>query len=415
MDLIHNMNQALEELKKSTSQTLCLAKFHEATIWLYSGRIASCHHTPLVPLGDSVLTFFNPTEKRKQQESMLAGNKPSECSYCWKLEDKNLISDRYKKSISFKSTLTAVEYLDPTYNFKPKALELSFQNLCNLACSYCSAEYSSKWADDLTKNGNYTKITTDKRLHYQRGVDNHTPVDMTLFWDWFNTVADGIESLRITGGEPLLHEETFKMLDIMQEINPNIEFVVHTNLCQKPVIISRFVDKISKFNNVRVNISNESAGDVAEFIRDGMNYNEWLANLKVLSNSNANLSVSTTITALALTSLDQLYTDVIAIRNAANQKVYISINFATYPEFQSISCLTQDELQFYYNKYIVFFDNIKDDLLEIEHSHIIRLLKMMQSDEDVNQPVLRKDLNSFFEQYSVRRNKVNLIGTIGLK
>lgn len=408
-------NDSLIALKNSTSQTLCLAKFHEATIWLYSSRIASCHHTPLVPVGDNVLSFFNPIDKRKQQASMLSGNKPSECSYCWKLEDKNLTSDRYKKSMGFKTALTANEYLDPTYNFKPKALELSFQNLCNLACSYCSADYSSKWADDLTKNGNYTDITTDKRLHYQRGVDEHTPVDMTLFWEWFNSVATEIESIRITGGEPLLHEETFKVFEIMQSINPNIEFVVHTNLCQKPTVINRFVDKISKFNNVRLNISNESAGEVAEFIRDGMNYDEWITNLKVLSNSNANLSVSTTITALALTKLDQMYLDIIELRKDTNQKPYIAVNFATYPEFQSISCLTKDEMQFYYDKYNVFFESIKDDLLDVEKGHVTRMLTMLQTPEDVNQLELRKDSDRFFEQYSQRRNKINLANTIGLK
>lgn len=408
-------NTLLSELKNSTSQTLCLAKFHEATIWLYSGKIASCHHTPLVPVGDSVVTFFNPTDKRNQQASMISGNKPNECSYCWKLEEKDLVSDRYKKSIGFKSALTAQEYLDPSYNFKPKALELSFQNLCNLACSYCSADYSSKWADDLTKNGNYTEITTDKRLHYQRGVDKHTPVDMTMFWEWFNDVASEIESIRITGGEPLLHEETFKVFEIMQSINPDIEFVVHTNLCQKPTVINRFVDKISKFNKVRLNISNESAGEVAEFIRDGMDYNEWLTNLKVLANSNANLSISTTITALALTRLDQMYLDIIQLRADTVQKPYIAVNFATYPEFQSITCLTKDEMKFYYDKYNVFFESVKDKLLDIEKPHVTRMLTMLQTVEDINQKELRKDSDRFFEQYSQRRNKVNLANTIGLK
>jgi organic radical activating enzyme len=407
--------ETLINLKNEISQTLCLAKFHEATLWLYSGKIASCHHTPLVPVGDSIISFFNPTEKRQQQVLMLSGNKPTECSYCWKLEDKNLTSDRYKKSLGFKSSLSANEYMDPSYNFKPKALELSFQNLCNLACCYCSADYSSKWADDLTKNGNYTSITTDKRLHYQRGVDNHTPADMTLFWEWFDSVATEIESIRITGGEPLLHEETFKVFDIMQAINPNIEFVIHTNLCQKPTVIDRFIDKISKFTNVRLNISNESAGNVAEFIRDGMDYDQWLSNLKVLSNSNANLSISTTITALALTNLDQLYLDIIELRKDTKQKVYIAVNFATYPEFQSISCLTKDEMKFYYDKYKVLFDSINDNLLDIERSHVTRMLTMLQSDEDCNQHQLRNDSDSFFEQYSQRRNKTNLITTIGLK
>jgi len=404
----------LQKLKDNTSQTLCLAKFHEATIWLYSGRIASCHHTPLVPVGETVATFYNPIEKRTQQKMMLAGNKPTECSYCWKLEEKNITSDRFKKSMSFKSSLKPEMYFDSNYNFKPKALELAFNKLCNLACSYCSADYSSKWADDLTKNGNYENISTDKRLHYQRGVDQYSPANMDLFWAWFNDAASEIESIRITGGEPLLHEETFMVLDIMQKINPNIEFVVHTNLCQKPLVIARFVEKISKFNNVRLNISNESADDIAEFIRDGMVYNEWLNNLKVLSESNANLSVSTTITALALTKLDKMYADIINLREHTKQKVYVAVNYATYPEFQSIACLTQEELNFYYNKYLRFFHNIKDKLLDIEHSHVERMLTMLkETKEHSEQKELRKDSDSFFAQYSHRRNKTNLSVRIG--
>jgi organic radical activating enzyme len=407
--------ESLNTLKAEVSDTLCLAKFHEATIWLYSGKIASCHHTPLVPLGTTPITFFNPTEKRIQQSKMVAGQRPTECGYCWNLEDKNVVSDRYKKSISFKSSLTAKDYLDPTYNFKPKALEISFQRLCNLACSYCSSDYSTLWSDDIVKNGNYTAITTDKRLHYQRGVTQDTPVDMNLFWSWFNDVANGIESIRVTGGEPLLHEETFMMLNTMQAINPDVEFVVHTNLCQKPTIIERFVDKISAFKTVRINISNESAGDVAEFIRDGMNYALWLDNLRVLSGSNANLSVSTSITALSLTQLDQMYKDIIALRKTTHQKPYIAINFVTYPEFQSIACLTQAELLKYYQHYSEFFASIADDLLEIEHSHVERLLTMLRdSTEHADQPALRRDYYSFFEQYSRRRNKINLSNRIDL-
>lgn len=405
----------LSELKDNTSQTLCLAKFHESTIWLYESKIASCHHTPFLLTGKDSLTFYNPEGRRQQQDSMLKGNKPEECNYCWKLEAQDVVSDRENKSLAFKKSLTAEQYLDRNYPFKPKALELAFQNTCNLACSYCSPSFSTEWENDIRLKGNYENITTDKKMHYQRGIDHRTPVDMTLFWEWFNDIATDLESIRITGGEPLLHEDTFSTFTKMIEVNPNVECVVHTNLCQKPLVIQRFVDNINKLNNVRINISNESAGEVAEFIRDGMVYTDWLRNLRELSKTNATLSVSTTITPISLIALDQLYLDIIQIRKDTGKKIDISINFATYPEFQSLSALSREERQFYLDKYTKFFESINNSLLDMERNSVPRFLTMLDpklTHED--HVAYRKDSDSFFEQYVVRRNKtINFAKQIG--
>lgn len=399
----------LEILRNKTSQTLCLAKFHEATIWLYNSRMSGCHHTPTVIVGDQIKTFFNPEEKRVQQDEMLSGKKPTACNYCWNLESKNLKSDREYKSLAFKSHLSPEQYLDKTFDFKPKSLELAFKNTCNLACSYCSPVYSTEWINDIKKHGIYNDLITDAKLHYVRGIDPDMPVDMNLFWSWFNGIIYDLESIRITGGEPLLHQETFDTFLLMTEKNPNIECVIATNLCQKETIIDRFITSINKLNNVRINISNESAGEVAEFIRDGMNYNEWLNNLQRLATeTEAKLSISTTITALSLISLDQLYLDIINLRNDIKNKPYIAINIATYPEFQSIQCLTYEERMFYYNKYTNFIERTKHNLLDIEIKVFDRLLTMLDPNLlHENHIAYRKDGETFFEQYTVRRKKSN--------
>jgi len=404
--------EILNNIKKNTSNTICLAKFHEATIWLYASKLAGCHHTPMVTPGESLVTFFNPTDKRDQQNRMLSGEKPSECNYCWNLEDQGITSDRELKSLSFKNSLEAKDYLNRSFIFKPKALELAFQNTCNLACSYCSPSFSTEWKNDINRYGNYNGLTTDKKLHYQRGIDNNIPVDMDLFWNWFDESADELESIRITGGEPLLHEDTFKTFEKIRQINPNIECVIHTNLCQKPTIIDRFINSVNKLSNVRINISNETAGDVAEFIRDGMIYNQWLDNVsRVCAETTANISISTTITALALIGLDQLYIDILNI----TKRPYISINFATYPEFQSLACLSYVERTFYQKKYINFFSSIEHKLTDSELKVIPRILNMLDPKLTNNKHAeYRKDSDIFFDQYCKRRHKsVNLAMEIG--
>jgi MoaA/NifB/PqqE/SkfB family radical SAM enzyme len=411
--------ETLAHLKDNISDTFCMAKFHEATIWLYSSKIASCHHTPLFPTGDSVVTFYNNKEKRKQQNTMLLGEKPQECNYCWKLEDQGITSDREHKSLAFKSFLEPRQYLDRNFDFKPKALELAFQNTCNLACAYCSPSFSTEWINDIKQHGSYRDIKTDVKQHYSRGIDNNIPADPDLFWKWFDSVAEELESIRITGGEPLLHEETFHTFNKMIEKNPNVECVIHTNLCQKPRVIDRFINAINKLPNVRINVSNESAGSVAEFIRDGMVYEEWLRNVERLINeTSAMVSISTTITALSLISLNELYDDIIKIRKKSNSnRPYISVNFATYPEFQSLNCLSKEEREFYQKKYRNFFFSTKSDLLDQEKNYIDRIITMLDPNlVDSRYKEYRTDSDNFFSQYTVRRKKdFNFSSLIGRK
>jgi MoaA/NifB/PqqE/SkfB family radical SAM enzyme len=399
------------EIRNQLSPTMCLAKFHEASIWVYSGKIASCHYTPFLQVGDTVDTFYNPAEKREHQKEMLAGGQPTACNSCWNFENLNLRSDRTRKSMSFKDHLPLENYLDPKYVFKPKALELAFQNTCNLACSYCSPQFSTSWMNDIKQNGVYHSIVTDDRRHYQKDINEMNemikPPDMNLFWEWFDSVTDSLESIRVSGGEPLMHEEVFRVFKMMTDRNPEVECVVHTNLCQKPVVMERFLDKIAKLKHVRINVSNESAGGVAEFIREGMDYNEWLGNMKLLCNSTVEeASVSTTCSAISLQTLDQLYRDIIELRSTTRIKPYISINMVDKPRFQSLDCLTKEERIFYTEKYKKLFEEIKDDLLEVEHEHCNRLITFLNPElVPENQAELRKDSDVFFEQYTVRRNK----------
>ena len=152
---------------------------------------------------------------------------------------------------------------------------------------------------------------------------------------------------------------------------------------------------------------NESAGEVAEFIREGMDYNEWLGNMEMLCNSTVEeATVSTTCSAISLQTLDQLYRDIIDMRKRTRIKPYISINMVDKPRFQSLDCLTKEERQFYVDKYTKLFEEIKDDLLSVEQEHCNRLITFLNPElVPENQAELRKDSDIFFEQYTIRRNK----------
>jgi hypothetical protein len=73
------------------SDSFCGAKWYNATIWLGSGQTTSCHH----PLPHQVSVeaveanpkaLHNTPEKKHQREQMQAGERPSGCEYCWKID-----------------------------------------------------------------------------------------------------------------------------------------------------------------------------------------------------------------------------------------------------------------------------------------------------------------------------------------
>lgn len=87
------------------SPSFCAAKWLQVSLHLYSGQTHSCHHPasheiPLKELTDNPSALHNTEFKKSQRKMMLKGQRPTECSYCWDMEDTpgNHYSDRVTKS-----------------------------------------------------------------------------------------------------------------------------------------------------------------------------------------------------------------------------------------------------------------------------------------------------------------------------
>ena len=90
---------------------------------------------------------------------MLNGERPSECGYCWKVEDNSdSFSDRVFKSEEewSKPFFKEITELDWREDYLPKYVEVSFSNTCNLKCGYCGPSYSSKWVEEMRKHGEFS-------------------------------------------------------------------------------------------------------------------------------------------------------------------------------------------------------------------------------------------------------------------
>ena len=84
-------DEAKEKLA-TVSPTMCLAKWNQVSLHLPTGLTNSCYHPPLHEISAEALehnpaALHNTDEKILQRKQMIAGERPTGCSYCWKMED----------------------------------------------------------------------------------------------------------------------------------------------------------------------------------------------------------------------------------------------------------------------------------------------------------------------------------------
>ena len=121
------------------------------------------------------------------------------------------------------------------------------------------------------------------------------------FWKWFPEALPHLRVFRITGGEPTMSKDVWKVLDyIYENAQPELSIAINSNLGTTPKLIQRLVDSCNKLRDkvkqIEIYTSAEAIGEQAEYIRDGMDYDYWRSNVeKVLTETDANVAIMTTL------------------------------------------------------------------------------------------------------------------------
>jgi len=431
------------------SESYCAAKWLNATIWLGNGQTTSCHH----PLGHQIdanelienpSAIHNTPHKKYMRKLMQEGQRPQECEYCWKIEDigRNNISDRvYKTAVFEESDIIKTSKADWQENTMLKTLEISFDRTCNFACSYCNPSFSTTWVKDIHKYGPYRNIDGDARSHFVNAADHAKPIpDDTnpysqAFWKWWEQedgLADNLEEIRITGGEPLMAAGVWKLFEWFKANQDRVKnrkdgkvmrYAINSNLVPKDDIMDRLIDLSHYVPHLEVYTSAESLGAHSEYIRDGFIWDKWLHNLTRL-HTEGNIKkthIMMTINSLCLASITEFMDEILAFKRKHDTHYpTMSLNILRFPSFQSCSLLPMDIRQKYSEKLQVWLDEqiAKDEksskgsplLMHIEREQTQRLVDYLDviktPHKNVKDPEQNKrDFKQFYHQYDIRRGK----------
>ena len=411
--------------------SFCAAKWYNATIWLGSGQSTSCHHPPAHAIDVEGLKtnprgLHNTVQKKMDRKLMQAGERPRGCEYCWKIEDmgRDAISDRV-----YKSKIYPIKALDEAYitdyhdDVNLRTLEIAFDRTCQFACSYCNPAFSSTWVRDISKNGPYAGLVSDGRNHFTHEHNSSqlykfgevNPYVEAFFQWWETDLHKTLQELRITGGEPLMSGDTWKLLDWFKtnQGRSTTRLAINSNLGAE-VDLDRLLTSI---NGLEVDIytSNESTGAQAEYIRDGLNYDAWMSNVqKLLDSPNIRaVHCMATINALCLTRLPDLLTQLVDLKRIyGRDRVSFTLNILRFPSFQSPLVLP-DYLRrtFELNLREWRLNHLHNELMhEHELNHLQRLIEYLDvvktpHSDAFDMPKLHNDFKQFFAQYDQRRNK----------
>ena len=413
------------------SESFCGAKWYNATIWLGSGMTTSCHHplphkVSVEEVNANFRALHNTAKKKEERAMMQRGERPAGCEYCWKIEDigRDNISDRVYKTVIYTDEELETAYVEPaSTDVDLRTLEIAFDRTCNFGCSYCNPAFSSTWVKDIDTNGSFTGLTSDGRNHFTHSHASSqlfkfgevNPYVEAFFKWWEAGLAESLQELRLTGGEPLMSGDTWKLIEWFKTNDTDMKFAMNSNLGAKDDLIDRLVDATHSMKHFHLYTSNEATGLQAEYIRDGMNWDKWLDNVeKVLRDGNLEgFHMMCTINALCLDSLPEFLDQCLQWKDLCGKDYpTFTLNILRFPSFQSPLVLP-DTIRTYYKEQLQsWFDANKDSPLlhQMELNQVQRLIDYLDVVKTphlgaAEQSVLQQDFKQFYTQYDQRRGK----------
>ncbi len=359
------------------SSSMCMAKWLWTSVHLTNGTTNSCFLPPIHKIEveniiDNPKGLHNTPQKKEQRAMMLKGEQPDGCSYCWNIEkmDRSFNSDRHYRSSEPWAQAGWDDVLEKGADgdIEPRFMEVNFNHACNLACSYCSPHLSSKWAEDIEQNGPYDTIVPHNSIDYFKQIKQypiphreHNPY-VEAFWEWWPELYPKLQNFRMTGGEPLMDKNTFRVLDyVIDNGRPDLEMAVTTNASVPDKLWNKFVDKVSfiseynKLKRFRAFVSVDGWGDQAEYMRHGLDFDRMWNNVNnYLTRVDEGLvTFIVTFNMLSLPSIKKLLEGILELQRIHNvtksrrdedgnivvyghHKVFIDTPMLRYPLWQSL-------------------------------------------------------------------------------
>lgn len=430
---------AADEMKAKLGPALCLAKWKQVSLHLTTGLTNSCYHPPLHKIDASVLkdnpgALHNTEHKKEQRVIMLKNEKPAECSYCWNVEKHDQLSDRHYRSGEPWAAMDYEAIKNSTgleNDVIPSYVEVNFNHACNLKCSYCSPQFSSSWQQEVDRWGGYPTSSIHNSPDHFVGRNKPIPASqdnpyVAAFWEWWPTLYPHLKHFRMTGGEPLMDKNTYKVFDYVLALpKPDLHLNVTSNFSVDTALFTKYLDYVKRLCDTQIEhfmqfVSLDSGiPKHAEYIRDGMEFRRVEANVDAFltyipyRNSLTFIITMNNLSVIGLQRQLQWILDLRKQHSTTYQRVWFDTPLLRTPSWQSLQILPPayvtilEEVADWMESHLETKDDPFHGFKDYEVQRMRRDIDWMK--EGSNLPaeyvkLQRADFYRFFNEHDKRRN-----------
>ena len=235
---------------------------------------------------DTLDEHWNSEYMRAIRVKLLAGEEIPQCVTC---NHKLLNSQVYRQHFNrfYADQIDeAFESTDQTGHTKMQvsSWDYRFSNLCNFTCRMCGDMLSSSWEAENKKFEDKTNYE-NKNIWTRKDIKDSLQKfhDQHIVKEFMNAVENKtVKEFYWCGGEPLMWKIHWTAMQRVIELGYADQVHARYNSNMSRINFYKynlFDDILSKFKEWQINASIDGTGEIGEYIRTGLNYKEWLANM----------------------------------------------------------------------------------------------------------------------------------------
>jgi radical SAM protein with 4Fe4S-binding SPASM domain len=257
-----------EEFLLKESKTFCIYPWIHLHAYPTGEAYPCCHAEMANSVGNcrqqSLAEIWRDQPMQQLRHNMLNEVKSDACNRCYEQEAAGFFSGRRSANKHHGHHVKKLE-ANP---FEMTYWDIRFSNLCNLRCRSCGHIFSSQWYQDQARLAGPEWRERNQALNYA----GRTETDM---WQQLEPHLDYVEQIYFAGGEPLLMEEHYNILEeLVKRKRFDVRLIYNTNFTHTRLKDRSVFEYWKQFRSVAVGASLDAMGDRAEYIRKGTKWHE---------------------------------------------------------------------------------------------------------------------------------------------
>jgi hypothetical protein len=255
-------------------------------------------------------------------------------------------------------------------------------------------------------------------------VREHNPY-VEAFWSWWPTLYPELEHFRMTGGEPLLDKNTYRVFDyVLANPSPKLHLNVTSNFSVDERSWQKYLGYVKQLcegehiEHFMQYVSLDSFGSQAEYIRHGLDFdllwdrvNQFLTEIP----GRNSITFIVTMNNLSVSGLGKLFSAILGLRKIYSQtyqRVWFDTPVLRQPTWQSLQLLPESYLDELETVWAFMLKNIETEATrfqgfkDYEIARLDRDTAWMRDGQKLDQSYVQQnkaDFYRFFTEHDRRR------------